>query len=456
MDDVAFLRALPVFRTLEADEVTRLLAEAERRTYAPGTRIVRRGDPGDGMYIVREGAVQVPVVDGTGERRLTAYLGPGDFFGEMALLTGGPRAADVVADGEVPCSCLLLSKRAVDELLKTKPRVARFLTEILGRRLLESGHMRQVGKYRVVAEIGRGGAAIVFEGLHPTLKRSVAIKMLSHELVYEHDFAERFLDEARIIADLRHDNIVQVYDQEAAFATFFIVMERLSGMELSTILKEGRLSAEETRHILQQVCRGLQYAHRRGVVHRDIKPSNIFVEDTGRVKVMDFGIAIGARGEVRAEEGIMGTPGYIAPEALLGHGIDHRADIYALGVVAYMMLAGTSPFSHRDKREVLRRQLSARCLDVTHDAPDAPPALVELVRRATEHDREDRFQDCGEILKLLDDRTPGQLEDGQQAFDIQLLYPLSERDRVDAVLARLKQDLEQAVPGARLSVRELA
>lgn len=454
MDDVSFLRVLPIFRTLNPEEAERLLAGAERRTYDPMTRIVRRGDPGDSMFVIRSGAVQVPVVDADGERRLTAYLGPGDCFGEMALLTGEPRGADVIADGDVPCTCLVFSKPVVEELLRTKPRVARFLTEIVGRRLRESGQMRQVGKYEILGEIGKGGAAIVFEGLHPTLHRSVAIKMLSHELVYEQDFARRFLDEARIVAELRHDNIVQVYDQEAAFATFFIVMERLSGRELSRLLKDGPLSFEKTSDVLEQVCRGLAYAHRRGVVHRDIKPSNIFVEETGRVKVMDFGIAIiGPRGEEASDEGVMGTPGFIAPEALRGQAVDQRADIYALGVVAYMMLAGHSPFTHKDKREVLRRQLSAAYLDVTAEVPNAPARLASFIRRATAHDPADRFQNSDEALAFLEGRAP-RAEDGHVAMDVALRFPPAERARVEALLARLKNDLEQTVPGAEVDVKE--
>lgn len=450
---MSFLRALPIFRTLAPEEAERLLAGAERRTYAPLTRIVRRGDPGDSMFVIREGAVQVPIVGNDGERRLTAYLGPGECFGEMALLTGEPRGADVIADGDVPCTCLVFSKPVVDELLRTKPRVARFLTEIVGRRLLESGQMRQVGKYKILGEIGKGGAAVVFEGLHPTLHRTVAIKMLSHELVYEQDFARRFLDEARLVAELRHDNIVQVYDQEAAFATFFIVMERLSGTELSRLLKQGPRSFEETRDVLEQVCRGLAYAHARGVVHRDIKPSNIFVEEGGRVKVMDFGIAIiGPRGEAASDEGIMGTPGFIAPEALLGQPVDARADIYALGVVAYMMLTGRSPFAHKDKREVLRRQLSTPFLDVSVEVPDAPSRLVSFIRHATAREPDERLRDCHEALALLEGRAPRE-EDGRLRVEVAVRFPPAERARVEAVLSRLREELTRAVPSAEIDVR---
>jgi CRP-like cAMP-binding protein len=456
MDDVAFLRALPAFRSLSEDEVARLVRAGARRSFGPGQGILRRGEPGNAMYVLLQGAVQVPLVDERGERRALAYLGPGDLFGEMALLTGEPRAADVTTDGEAECVCLVLDKALVEELLRTKPRVARFLTEILGQRLLASSQLRHVGKYLVLGQIGKGGASVVFEGLHPTLKRSVAIKMLSHELVYEQGFAERFALEARIVAELRHENIVQIYDQEAAFATFFIVMERLDGQELSRLLEEGGpLSVEECRHILHQASRGLGYAHGQGVIHRDIKPSNLFIEDTGRVKIMDFGIAIGARVEVKDEGGLMGTPGYIAPEGLLGEGVDARADLYALGVCAYEMLAGRSPFAHKDLREVLSRQLAAPFLDVREACPDAPDDLVAFIKRATQRDRAERYSCCAEVVELFDQRQAPRAEAGLCGLDIQIEFSPEERAHVEAAVTRLHQQLGLEVPGARVAMREM-
>lgn len=451
MDELAFARALQVFRSLSDEELERLMAAADRRAFAPGTTIVRRGEPGDSMYVIQQGSVQVPIFDDEGRQRFCAYLGPGDFFGEMALITGEARGADVIADGDVEVRCLVLDRVVVEELLRHKPRVARFLTEIVGKRLLESGQMRYVGKHRVLREIGRGGIAIVYEGLHPSLGRSVAIKMLSHELVYEQDFAERFLAEARIIADLRHDNIVQVYDAEQAYATLFIVMERLDGVELKTLATEGGVSFDEARHILRQVCRGLKYAHERGVVHRDIKPSNLFVETSGRVKIMDFGIA---GGPISADDarshGIMGTPGYIAPELLLGQGADHRADIYALGVVAYEVLVGRSPFEAKQRRDVLRNQLATDFVDLAAARPDAPADLVEFVRRATERDRDARFRSCAEILSHFD--PPARRYPGDDDV-ITLTVRCDPRDRrqVDALLDELRARLA-VVDSAKITV----
>lgn len=452
MDDLAFARTLQVFRSLNDDELERLVTGAGRRSFAPGTPIVQRGEPGDSMYLIQRGSVRVPVLGEDGRERMTAWLGPGDVFGEMALVTGEARGADVIADGDVEVRCLVLDRDAVEELLRRKPRVARFLTEIVGKRLLESGQMRHVGKYRVLREIGRGGIAIVYEGLHPTLGRSVAIKMLSHELVYEQDFAERFVAEARIIADLRHDNIVQVYDSEQAYATFFIVMERLDGVELKTLVQEGGVSYDEARHILRQVSRGLKYAHERGVVHRDIKPSNILVETSGRVKIMDFGIAGGpVTADDAKAQGIMGTPGYIAPELLLGKGADHRADIYALGVVAYEILTGRSPFAAKQRRDVLKNQLAVSAVDLAAARPDAPEDLVELVRRATQQDPDERFLSCTELLAHLDPPAGGYGAGSDDVITLTIRCDRRDRGHVDALVDELKARLA-VVDSARVSV----
>ena len=183
--------------------------------------------------------------------------------------------------------------------------------------------------------------------------------MLSHSLVYESDFVQRFQQEARLIADLNHDHILQVFDAESAYATFFIVMEKLKGIDLVDLIqKHGKLTPEQTRDILFQVAKALDYAHNKGVVHRDIKPANIFVEENGNVKLTDFGIASspGLAQDNEVDPGIHGTPGFLAPEVIMGHVSDGRVDIYALGVVAYAMLTGHLPFSGSDPLQVLKMQ----------------------------------------------------------------------------------------------------
>ena len=222
-----FLLSVEAFRSLSAPSAERLAALVQLRNFAPGDIILRRGDPGDSMFIVRTGQVFVPVLDENGKQQFLVQLSARHIFGEMALLTGEPRTADVVAGSD--CSCITIPRETLLPLLSEHPSVASFLTEILGKRLMEQGGVRQVGKYKLVGEIARGGMAVVYEGIHPTLGRPVAIKMLSHALVYQRHFADRFRNEARIIGSLRHPGIVEVFDCEEAYATIFIIMEKLAG-----------------------------------------------------------------------------------------------------------------------------------------------------------------------------------------------------------------------------------
>jgi eukaryotic-like serine/threonine-protein kinase len=409
---VSFLKGVAAFQVFSEEELGTIAEQLEVEDFTAGTHIVHKGEIGNAMYLIMEGTVQIPVVDAHGQKRLTAFLGKNDFFGEMALMTGEPRTADVIVDSENPCQCLVVRKEIVEPFLYKNPSIAKFLTEILGKRLLESGTMTRVGKYRILGLLGSGGTSQVFEGLHPDLNRSVAIKMLSHSLVYEGDFVKRFRREAQLIADLNHDHILQVYDAESAYATFFIVMEKLKGIDLVDLIqKKTKVSAEETRDIALQVAKALHYAHGKGVVHRDIKPANIFVEENGNVKLTDFGIASppGIEKNDDVDPGIHGTPGFLAPEVILGKPTDGRVDIYALGVVTYAMLTGTLPFSAADPLQILKMQLSVPYIDLKEELPNAPEDLVHFIAKATSQNPDDRYPDCKSIIELFESHIQGVL-----------------------------------------------
>ena len=402
MDRPAFLRSVELFAGLAAAAADELAAKAQEVRFEEGATILRRGEPGDRMFVIVEGEVQVPILDDDGRQRFRARLGPGQIFGEMALLTGEPRLADVIA--VEPCRCLTFAQPTVHELMHEKPEVAKVLTAILGERLVSAGGIRQVGKYKLAGQVGEGRMSRVYEAVHPTLDRPVAIKMLSHELVYQPHFADRFRNEARLVAGLRHPNIVQVYDTEEAYATFFIVMERLPGATLQQVLEERtRLPADMTRRILAQLASALHAAHLRGIVHRDVKPSNVMVGPEGGVKLMDFGLAYTP--EEATEEGEqqtvgLGTPAYMPPEQIEGGAIDARSDVYALGMLAYEMLTGEPPFRGNLYR-VLHQQLHDDVPSPRAVAPEVPDDLEAFVARATRKAPGDRFPDCEAVLDAL-------------------------------------------------------
>ena len=195
--------------------------------------------------------------------------------------------------------------------------------------------------------LGRGGMGAVYKARQPRLDRIVALKILSPEKQGEPQFAERFEREARALARLHHPNIVTVYDFGEAQGNYYLLMEFVDGLTLRQLLQTRKLSPAEALGIVPKICEALQYAHEQGIVHRDIKPENILLDKSGCVKIADFGIAKilgdGGRTNLTAEQ-VVGTPHYMAPEQVeKPQTVDHRADIYSLGVVFYEMLTGELP-----------------------------------------------------------------------------------------------------------------
>jgi CRP-like cAMP-binding protein len=429
----AFIKGIPAFQTLSDADAAKLAAQLRPEKFAAGSRIIRKGDPGNAMFLIRSGEVKIPVMDESGREKFVARLGANEFFGEMALLTGEPRGADVIAESNVEVLALL--RAPLQEALHAHPQVAQFLTEILGKRLMEDEGIKHVGDYKLIGELGRGGMAIVYEGLDPTLGRTVAIKMLSHALVYDQDFAARFKNEAKIIAALKHENIVHVYGAKDAYATYFIIMEKIEGSMLSRkIDTQGVLPFDESRSILRQLASALDYAHAHGIVHRDIKPSNVAIEPDGKVKLMDFGIAKTAR-DPEQEEEIIGTAEYMSPEQALGRKMDGRADIYSVGVMAYEMLTGKLPFDSPDPYEILRKHIREPIPAPKTINPDVPDDLNQLVIKATQKAPEARFRHGAEIVQLLGGGTPAKFDlDKAKARTVTLVYDPVQDAKVNALV----------------------
>jgi serine/threonine protein kinase len=283
--------------------------------------------------------------------------------------------------------------------------------------------LEELGRYRVLEPIGRGGMGTVFAGHHVVLERPVAIKVLHPHLVAESAMARRILDEARTIAGLQHPGIVEVLDVgRAEDGRTYVVMERLVGESLGDRLQRGRLTEERSVAFARQLASALAVAHAAGVVHRDLKPDNIFIvpdpDIAGgeRVKILDFGIAkrivtdFGSEGREQTQTGVvLGTPAYMAPEQCTGSTrLDGRADIYALGIVIYLMVTGELPFDGASTEEIFAEHVFC--------APRPPAALAPVTARlAVVIDRclakrpEDRFTSMDALaleLESLQAETP--------------------------------------------------
>lgn len=395
--DYEFFRTVPFLKAIHRDAVCPLLNSMTFRSFQAGQKIITQGDNGNTCYIVQSGHCQV-LIEKNGEEYVISRIGPREFVGEMALLTGENRSAHVVAESDM--QLWAIDRGLFQTLIDTYPEVGTFLTEMIAARFATRKLTadRTIGKYRITDIIGRGGFAIVYKGHHEDLNRPVAVKMLNHDLALNPDFLASFRKEARTIARLNSENIIKVYDIEERFRTIFIIMELLEGMTLRQMLETtGRLPARETIDILLQVCKGLAYAHRQGLVHLDIKPGNIFIRPDGRVKILDFGLACACG----TETFLSGTPYYMSPEQVECLPVDERADIYALGLTAYEMLAGTRPFPEEDPFKAMNLHVDQPIPDPFVALPAMHPDLRNFIIKACAQNVEGRYRDAAQAIDTL-------------------------------------------------------
>src|SRR5215475_1428912 len=258
-----------------------------------------------------------------------------------------------------------------------------------------------IGKYRLEAEIGHGAFGRVYRAYDPATKRTVAIKTLISGKNNK-DVLARFRREATATANLKHKNIVIVYEYGEYEETPYLVMEYLEGEDLKSALSSGRnFTLLEKTSIISQLAEGLQYAHQRGIVHRDIKPANLMILAEGTVKIMDFGI-VRVLNEVTTRltrhGDVIGTLSYVAPEVFQGAEVDQRCDVFSCGAICYEMIAGRHPFTADDATRIIYNITSTQPPPVTTFVPDCPAALEQLIARALHKDPELRYQSIEDLL----------------------------------------------------------
>ena len=266
--------------------------------------------------------------------------------------------------------------------------------------------MEQLGNYRLIERIGAGGMGEVWRAEDTKLLRHVAIKILPPQLALDAEWKERFLREARAIAQVNHPNIATIYSIDQYEDSFFIAMELIEGEALSSMIAQGPLSPADAVRVAVHVADGLSEAHEKGIVHRDIKPDNILVSKKV-VKILDFGIAkqLGGTADPALTQGgmVVGTPHYMSPEQALGRAVDARTDIFSLGVVLYEMLSGQKPFTGDAATQVLLQIVMNEPRDIAQAASGIDRQLAMIVRRCMQKQAADRYQSCEELRKALTD-----------------------------------------------------
>ena len=262
----------------------------------------------------------------------------------------------------------------------------------------------ELGHYKLLERIGVGGMGEVWRAEDTQLLRHVAIKILPRQLALDAEWKERFLREARAIAQLNHPNIATIYGIGEHDESFFIAMELVEGEPLSNMIAKGPMTPADAVRVAAHIADGLSEAHEKGLVHRDIKPDNVLVSKK-IVKILDFGIAkqIGGTADPNLTQGgmVMGTPHYMSPEQALGRAVDARTDIFSVGVVLYEMLTGLKPFTGEAATQVLLQIVMNEPRDIAQAAPGITRALAMIVRRCMQKQADDRYQTAEELQKAL-------------------------------------------------------
>ncbi len=396
--DYEFFRTVPFLRAIHRDAVCPLLNAITFRFIEAGARFITQGEAGDKSYIVQCGESQV-VIEKQGQLHPVARICKGDFLGEMALLTGEPRSAHVVASSDM--ELWEISKEHFEKMIANDPAVGSFLTEIMSERFSSRSLTadRSIGKYTITDIIGRGGYSIVYRAIHMDLNRPAAIKMLKHDMALNAEFLAKFREEAQMIASFNNENIVKVYDIEECYRTVFIIMELLEGRTLNDLIEEkGCVSLKDTIAILLDVCKGLQYAHHRGIVHQDIKPGNIFISSEGTAKVLDFGLAA----PCGSEHFMVGTPFYMSPEQVECLPVDARSDIYSLGLTAFEMVTGHRPFEAADAHLTMRLHAERDIPDPGDLMPGMNGGLRRFITRACARKPDARYPDIAHAMREIE------------------------------------------------------
>ncbi|MGH2902451.1 MAG: Stk1 family PASTA domain-containing Ser/Thr kinase [Solirubrobacteraceae bacterium] len=258
------------------------------------------------------------------------------------------------------------------------------------------------GRYRVISRLGSGGMADVYLAEDQMLGRQLAVKLLHHHFAEDQEFVERFRREASSAAGLSHPNIVAIFDRGEWNGTYYIAMEYVAGRSLKTVVREqGALDPAAAIDIVTQVLRAARFAHKRGVIHRDLKPHNVILDEEGRARVTDFGIAKAGASEMTLTGSIMGTAQYLSPEQAQGQEVSGRSDLYAVGIILYELLTGSVPFDGETAVAIAFKQVSAEPRPPSELQPGVSAALDAVVLRALAKDPARRFADADEFIAAL-------------------------------------------------------
>jgi serine/threonine protein kinase len=262
---------------------------------------------------------------------------------------------------------------------------------------------QRLGQYDVLEIIGKGGMAAVYRARQDTVKRDVAVKVITSGLAHSPDSLKRFQREAETVASLSHPHILRIFDYGQHGDLVYLVMELLRGGSLADLIRKGPLPPETASRMLDQIASALDYAHKQGIIHRDFKPQNVLLDGEGNAYLTDFGIAkiLGEMTALTQSGAAMGTPLYMPPEQWKGMSLDARADIYALGVTLFEMLSGKLPFESDTPYGMMYKHLNEAPPSIRDLRADLPPGIDQVLMKAMAKDPDQRFVSAGELARTF-------------------------------------------------------
>lgn len=306
------------------------------------------------------------------------------------------------------------------------------------------------GRYLIQDLLGQGGMSAVYKAMDQNLNRIVAVKLIHPHLSVDPEFVRRFEEEARAVAQLRHPNIIQVFDFDHDEDVYYIVFEFVPGETLQDRLKRlhengRRMDIDKTISIGAALADALDYAHSRNLIHRDVKPANVMLNVNNEPVLMDFGIVKIMGGTQHTATGaVMGTARYMSPEQIKGERIDERTDIYSLGVVLFEMAGGRPPFEADSAMTIMMMHVNDPVPDLRQLRPDVPPGLVQVINKTLTKERDKRFARASEIARTL--RHPGLASTAPAAAAATVLEPAP-----DPALSQLRETPSRATTPAQSS-----
>ncbi|MFC1834591.1 protein kinase [Thermodesulfobacteriota bacterium] len=456
IEDLEFLMQTELLRATPDDYKKSLLQSMRRINLTAGDRLIRQGDMGNEFYLIQEGSCIVSL-EKNSRLHPVARRKVGEIVGELSVITGENRSAH--ADAESRMTLWRVEKQSLDDICQDCPDLLEFLTEIATERLCSRKITaeRSIGNYKISDVVAEGGWSIVYKGAHSFLNLPVAVKMLKHSMALDTDFFAQFQNEAKVIAQLNHENIVKVFDIEHVYRTIFIIMEFLEGTTVKGVLRtELRIPFSRIIRVLGQVSQGLHYAHEQGIVHQDVKPSNLFIMEDDQVKIVDFGLAspIGC-----CSDEFPGTPYYMAPEQIEGEQVDPRTDIYSLGITAFEMVTGRKPYPE-DICEVLKCHVTEPIPDPRTINPDVPEDFVQFIRRCTQKAPAARYQNMAQVIEALGSmatdeappESPPTLAKKRRMMSLFMFYEDEQFLELNRLLDNFSRDLKKL--GAQLRVAD--